>query len=154
VIRLGNKRLFGKGTAFDTVVAIMIGSVMSRAITASGSGTMLATWTAGLVLIVLHWMLSTLSFHIQPFGSAIKGHEVELVRDGQVLEDGMQKTGTTQRDLHRVMRSEGIVPDISNIRMAYMERDGSISIVPKPSEPKVIELSVQDGVQTVRVALD
>ena len=33
VVRLGDKRLFGKGTAFDLVVSIMIGSVMSRAIT-------------------------------------------------------------------------------------------------------------------------
>ncbi len=62
VIRLGNKRLFGKGTAFDNVVAIMIGSVMSRAITASGSGTMLATWAAGLALIGMHWLLATLSY--------------------------------------------------------------------------------------------
>ena len=154
VIRVGNKRLFGKGTAYDTVVAIMIGSVMSRAITGSGSGTMLATWAAGLTLIVMHWLLSTLSYHLPWFGSAIKGHEVELVRDGQVLKDGMRETGTTVRDLERAMRSDGSVPEIENIRMSYMERDGSISVVPGSSEPKVIEVSVRDGVQTVRIALD
>jgi uncharacterized membrane protein YcaP (DUF421 family) len=154
VIRIGNKRLFGKGTAFDTVVAIMIGSVMSRAITASGSGTMLATWAAGLTLIGMHWLLATLSFHISWFGPAVKGHEVELVRDGRILEDGMQETGTTQRDLERAMRSNGDEPDIDDIRMAYMERDGSISVVSGSSEPKIVEVSVQDGVQTVRIALE
>jgi uncharacterized membrane protein YcaP (DUF421 family) len=154
VIRIGNKRLFGKGTAYDTVVAIMIGSVMSRAITASGSGTMLATWAAGLTLIAMHWLLSTLSYHVSWFGSVIKGHEVELVRDGQILEDGMRETGTTVRDLERAMRSDGNAPDTESIRMAYMERDGSISTVPKSSGPKVIEVDVRDGVQTVRIALD
>jgi uncharacterized membrane protein YcaP (DUF421 family) len=69
MIRLGNKRLFGKGTAFDTVVAIMIGSVMSRAITGSGSGTMLATWFAGLTLIAIHWLLSWISYHVDSLGS-------------------------------------------------------------------------------------
>src|SRR5215207_3310251 len=49
IVRLGNKRLFGKGTAFDLVVAIMIGSVMSRAIT--NASALLATWLAGLVLV-------------------------------------------------------------------------------------------------------
>jgi uncharacterized membrane protein YcaP (DUF421 family) len=63
VVRIGNKRLFGKGTAYDMVVAIMIGSVMSRAITGSGAGTMLATWAGGLTLILLHWLLSWVAFH-------------------------------------------------------------------------------------------
>lgn len=154
VIRLGNKRLFGKGTAYDTVVAIMIGSVMSRAITASGSGTMLATWAAGLALIGMHWLLSTLSYHVSWFGPVVKGYEVELVRDGQVIEAGMQETGMTRRDLARAMRSNGNNPDIETIRMAHMERDGSVSIVPASSDPKVLEVSVRDGVQTVRIALE
>ena len=154
VIRIGNKRLFGKGTAFDTVVAIMIGSVMSRAITGSGAGTMLATWGAGLTLIGMHWLLATLSYHITWFGSAVKGHEVQLVRDGQMLESGMQETGTTPRDLARAMRSNGDEPNIDDIRTAYMERDGSISIVSSSSGPKILDVSVQDGVQTVRIALE
>lgn len=154
VIRIGNKRLFGKGTAYDTVVAIMIGSVMSRAITGSGSGTMLATWAAGLTLVLLHWLVSWLSYHIDSLGSLFKGHEVRLVKDGEILEEGMRETGTTRRDLDRAMREDGNVPDASRIQMAYMERDGSISVVPKSSAPKVVEVAVQDGVQTVRVVLE
>lgn len=154
VVRAGNKRLFGKGTAYDMVVAIMIGSVMSRAITGSGAGTMLATWGAGLTLILLHWLLSWLAFHMDSFGSAIKGHEVQLVKDGEVLEDGMRRTGTTRRDLARAMREDGNAQEVSGIRLAYMERDGTISVVPKSSGPKVLEVSVEDGVQTVRIALE
>lgn len=154
VVRAGNKRLFGKGTAYDMVVAIMIGSVMSRAITGSGAGTMLATWGAGLTLILLHWLLSWLAFHMDSFGSAIKGHEVQLVKDGEILEDGMRRTGTTRRDLARAMREDGNAQEVSGIRLAYMERDGTISVVPKSSGPKVLEVSVEDGVQTVRIALE
>lgn len=154
VVRVGNKRLFGKGTAYDMVVAIMIGSVMSRAITGSGAGTMLATWAAGLTLIVLHWFLSWLAFHIDSFGSVVKGHEVQLVKDSEIVEDGMQQTGTTRRDLDRAMREDGNAPDVSQIELAYMERDGTISVVPKSSGPKILEVSVEDGVQTVRIALE
>lgn len=154
VVRVGNKRLFGKGTAYDMVVAIMIGSVMSRAITGSGSGTMLATWGAGLTLIALHWLLSWVSFHVDSFGPIIKGHEVQLVKDGEILEAGMRATGTTRRDLDRALREDGNAPDVSGIRMAYMERDGRISVVPSSSGPKILEVSVQDGVQTVRIALE
>jgi uncharacterized membrane protein YcaP (DUF421 family) len=154
VVRVGNKRLFGKGTAYDTVVAIMIGSVMSRAITGSGAGTMLATWAGGLTLVLLHWLLSWISFHVDSFGSIVKGHEVQLVRDGEILKDGMQETGTTPRDLDRAMREDGNVPNVSQVQMAYMERDGSISVVPRSSEPRVLEVTVQDGVQTIRIVME
>lgn len=154
VIRIGSKRLFGKGTAFDTVVAIMIGSVMSRAITGSGSGTMLATWAGGLTLILMHWGLAWLAYRVDSFGPLIKGHEVKLVQDGEVLEEGMRETGTTPRDLARALRESGEVPDVSGIKLAYMERDGSISVVPGSSGPKILEVSVEDGVQTVRIALE
>lgn len=153
VVRIGNKRLFGKGTAYDLVVSIMIGSVMSRAITASGSGTMLATWAGGLALIMMHWLLTTLSYHISWFGPLVKGHAVQLVKDGDMLESGMRETGTTEKDLERAMRSDGNVPAVSNIRMSYMERDGSISVVTADSEPRVLDVTVEDGVQTVRIAL-
>jgi uncharacterized membrane protein YcaP (DUF421 family) len=52
IVRLGDKRSFGKGTAFDFVVAVMVGSVMSWAIT--DSSPLIATWVAGLVLVGLH----------------------------------------------------------------------------------------------------
>jgi uncharacterized membrane protein YcaP (DUF421 family) len=154
VIRLGNKRLFGKGTAFDTVVAIMIGSVMSRAITGSGSGTMLATWAGGLTLIMLHWLLATLSHHLAWFGPVVKGNAVTLVEHGEIVHSGMERTGSTENDLERALRSNGNTPDISNIETAVMERDGSISVIPKSSGPRIIDVSVKDGVQTVRLALE
>lgn len=154
VIRLGNKRLFGKGTTFDTVVAIMIGSVMSRAITGSGSGSMVATLIAGSVLILLHSGLSWLAYRIDSFGPLVKGHEVLLVRDGDIVEDGMRETGTTKRDLSRAIREEGMEPDVSQIKLAYMERDGGISVIPKSSEPKILDVSVENGVQTVRVQME
>jgi uncharacterized membrane protein YcaP (DUF421 family) len=94
------------------------------------------------------------AFHTDSFGSLVKGHEVQLVKDGEILESGMRETGTTRRDLDRALREDGNVPDISQVQMAYMERDGSISVVSTSSGPKVLEVTVEDGVQTVRIALE
>lgn len=120
----------------------------------AGSGAMLATWIGGLTLIALHWGLATLSYHVSWFGPLVKGHSVQLVDDGEMLRSGMRETGTTSKDLERAMRSNGNAPELSDILEAYLERDGSISVIPKTSEPRVIEVSVRDGVQTVRIALE
>ena len=151
IVRLGDKRLFGKGTAFDLVVAIMIGSVMSRAIT--GSGPLLATWVAGLVLVALHWLVALLAFH-DWFGPLVKGNPVLLIEDGQVQRDAMRDSHVTRTDLEQALREDGREPDLSQVRRAYLERDGSISIVPTKEGPAVLEVSVADGVQTVRIAIE
>ena len=151
IVRLGDKRLFGKGTAFDLVVAIMIGSVMSRAIT--GSGPMLATWLAGLVLVGMHWLLALLASRGW-FGPLIKGNPVLLVKDGQLRRGAMRQSHVTRMDLEQALRAEGREPDPSTVRLAYLERDGSISVVPCKDGPRVLEVSVADGGQTVRIAVE
>jgi uncharacterized membrane protein YcaP (DUF421 family) len=60
IVRLGSKRFLGQASAFDTIVGIMLGSVMSRAI--NGSAPFLPTLGAGAVLIGMHWLLALLSF--------------------------------------------------------------------------------------------
>jgi uncharacterized membrane protein YcaP (DUF421 family) len=152
IVRLGNKRLFGKGTAFDLVVAIMIGSVMSRAIT--NASALLATWLAGVVLIGMHWLLATLSYHIDWFGPLIKGNPVLLVKEGDIQRDGMREGGVSQMDLDQALRAEGSEPDPSRVQLAYLERDGSISVVPRKDGPRILDVSVVDGVQTVRIAVE
>lgn len=152
ILRLGNKRLFGKGTAFDLVVSIMIGSVMSRAITNAPG--LLAIWLAGAVLVALHWLLATLSYHIDWFGPLVKGHPVLLVKDGQIRQDGMREGGVSRADLEQALRAQGSEPDPSSVQTAALERDGSISIVPRDEGPRILHVTVADGVQTVRIALE
>jgi uncharacterized membrane protein YcaP (DUF421 family) len=152
ILRLGDKRIFGKGTLFDTVVAIMIGSIMSRAIT--GQAPLYATWVAGGVLIALHWLVAFLSYRVSWFGPLVKGNPVQLVDDGEVLEDRMREGAVTRNDLDQALRSQGNPPDPSSIESAYLERDGSISVVTARSEPKIVEVTVADGVQTVRLAIE
>ncbi|HMQ53282.1 MAG TPA: DUF421 domain-containing protein, partial [Anaerolineae bacterium] len=50
--RVAGKRFFGEHTAFDVVLGIILGSVMSRAI--NGSAPFWGTVIGGLTLVLLH----------------------------------------------------------------------------------------------------
>jgi uncharacterized membrane protein YcaP (DUF421 family) len=151
IVRLGSKRFLGQASAFDTIVGIMIGSVMSRAI--NGSAPLFPTLVAGVVFIGMHWLLAVLSFHIHWFGPLVKGNPVLLIREGQTQEQGMQRGGITKHDLTEALRQHTKENDLATIKFAYLERNGSISIIPFKQEPRVVEVSVEDGVQTVRIEL-
>jgi len=151
IVRLGSKRFLGQASAFDTIVGIMIGSVMSRAI--NGSAPLVPTLVAGAVFIGMHWLLAVLAFHIHWFGPFVKGNPVLLIKDGQVQEQGMRRGGITRHDLAEALRQQTKENDTALIKLAYLERNGGISIIPFKYQPHVIEVTVEDGVQTVRIEL-
>jgi uncharacterized membrane protein YcaP (DUF421 family) len=152
IIRLGSKRFLSKATAFDVIVAIMLGSILSRGI--NGSAPFLPTIVAGAVLVGLHWLLAFLTSRLDWFGPLVKGNPVLLVEDGTIREEGMRRAGLSTRDLEEHLRLRANETDISNVRLAVLERNGEISVVPKERAPRVLDVSVEDGTQTVRVELE
>lgn len=151
IVRVGSKRFLGKATAFDVIMGIMIGSVMSRAI--NGSAGLLATLAAGAVLTGIHWLFGVIAYHTDWFGRIVKGSPVKLIEDGQVREDAMRGSSLSRNDLEEALRLEGMRPDPSRVALAYLERDGSISVVPREHGARVVEIQIADGVQTARIEL-
>jgi len=151
IIRLGSKRFLGKASAFDTIVGIMIGSVMSRAI--NGSAPMVPTLASGAVLVAVHWLLAVLAFHIHWFGPFVKGEPVLLIKNGEVQNDGIRRGGITMQDLMQALREQTKQSDPTKIELAYLERDGGIIIIPYRGEPQIVNVAVAQGVQTVRIEI-
>jgi uncharacterized membrane protein YcaP (DUF421 family) len=129
MLRIGDKRFMGRSTAFDVMLGIIFGSVVSRAIT--GNAPFLPTLAASLVLILLHWILAAIAFRSRGFGTMVKGQDQLLVRDGQMLEDTLRKTHITEHDLKEALRNNGQEPDVNRIEAAHLERNGDISIISK-----------------------
>jgi uncharacterized membrane protein YcaP (DUF421 family) len=150
MVRLGKKRFMGKATAFDMILGIMLGSIVSRAIT--GNAPLVPSLAATAALIVLHSALTAVACRWHGFGEMIKGRPRVLVRDGRKDEEAMRTTHLTNLDLEEDLRRHGMT-GIEGIAEARLERNGDISIVKSKQEPKVVTVAVADGVHTVRIEL-
>ena len=151
IVRLGSKRFLSQATAFDTVIGIMLGSVMSRAI--DGSAPLFLTLLAGTALVGVHWLMATLALRLDWFGTLVKGNAILLIEDGEIQPEGMRRARLSEHDLKQALRMQNDHTDPSKIKTAYLERSGKISVIPRSQEPRVLDVSVKDGVQTVRVEL-
>ncbi len=129
LVRLGEKRFIGKSTAFDVLLAIMLGSVLSRAIT--GSSPFFPSLAASLGLVAMHFLLAALAFRSHRFGRWIKGEPRLLVSDGRILWDNMRKSHVSEGDLMLALRESGNTDDLTRVRAARLERSGSISVLLK-----------------------
>ncbi len=149
VIRVSNDRFIGKRAAFDIILGFILGSLLSRAI--NGSGPLFGSLTAVAALLLVHWVFSALGFRFDRFGNLIKGRPLVLVRNGQLERRELRESHIGTEDLSEALRLHGKVLAPADVTEARIERSGDISVVPRPREPRVFEVTVRDGVQTVRI---
>jgi len=127
MVRLGDKRFLSKKTAFDAILGLILASMLARAV--NGSASFWPTLGGGFVLVGLHRLIAFLSRRWHKFGILVKGTSDLVVRDGQVIEAGMRKNDLSEHDLQEDMRLKGQVDAVSEIKVAYAERNGQISVV-------------------------
>ena len=150
MVRLGKKRFMGQSTAFDVILGIMLGSIVSRAVT--GNAPFFPALVAASVLLAMHWLFSALAVRSHLFGRAIKGEPRVLVRDGALDREAMRRAHISEHDLREDLRGEG-VSRLERVAEARLERSGRLSVIEAQPEPKVVEVAVAEGVQIVRVEL-
>jgi uncharacterized membrane protein YcaP (DUF421 family) len=128
LIRLGKKRFLGRGTPFDVVIAIVIGSIAARAII--GGSAILPSLAAIATLIALHWLFSLGAMRSRAIGLLVKGRNRVLVRDGVIDEAAMRDEHLTMHDLEEDLRERGY-DSFDRIAMVRIERNGKLSFVEK-----------------------
>jgi uncharacterized membrane protein YcaP (DUF421 family) len=130
-LRLMGKRELGQMTVFDLVVVLLIANAVQNAMTGpdfSVQGGLIAA----AVLLVLNRGLASLRLHSTLWGRLLEGMPTVLVQDGQFLEPRLRKEGLERAQIEMAIREHGI-DSVKDVRLAVLETDGSISVVPATS---------------------
>jgi len=128
LLSVAGRRAFGKYAPFDIVFGIIIGSVISRAITGNANyvGAILTSFAMALAYRLLSYARVKSKF----VNKILKGKPIPLVRNGKIFEDGLIQGDITKEDIFEAMRENGL-DNINEIREAYLESNGKISLIKK-----------------------
>lgn len=151
LVRYGKSRFISQASAIDVLIVLILGSLLSRGIT--GSAPITATLVASAVLVAFHFSLTWAACHSHRIGSLVKGNPRALVEHGAIHWPQMRRSHISQNDLVEALRLRTNTDDLGQIKVAYKERNGAISFILYPREPRVVEIAVEQGVQTVRIEL-
>lgn len=128
LLRIFGRRAFNKSSSVDIILAILVGSNLSRALTGNASfGPTVAATTA---IVLLYWVITELAYRSSGVGWLVKGRAERLVSNGKVNWQAMQRHGFSEGDLAEALREKGIT-QLQHVAAAYMERDGSVSVIRK-----------------------
>lgn len=129
LVRFTGPRAFGRSTAFDLVLAVLLGSALSRCLT--GNAPFVPTLSAAAALALLHVLLARLSLLSPRLGHLVKGQEIPVMRGGTLLPDALRRALLTEHDMRESLRQDTNSNDLGNVDSAFLERSGKISFVLK-----------------------
>lgn len=141
VILLG-LRLLGKShlaqlSMPDFVFVLLISNAVQNAMVGNDSS-LIGGIVAASTLLLLNYLLTLLQFRFRRANVLIGGTPTLLIHEGEVIREHLEHEKITVDELTRVIREHGI-EQISDVKNAVMEVDGTISVIPRGDQEKRIE---------------
>ena len=126
VIRALGKRTVGNFSAFDLLVALMLGEVVDEII--YGDVLFLQGTVAIVAIAALAYADSWLAYLHPSMEALLEGKPTIIVRDGKFERRGMRSERMNEQDVMAHLRAEGI-HDMREVHLAIVELDGTVSIL-------------------------
>jgi uncharacterized membrane protein YcaP (DUF421 family) len=127
LIRVGGMRIFGKKSAFDSIVVIMMGAVLARGVV--GASPYWSTVAAAVVMIAIHRILGWTAVKSHQADNVLKGKSLVLYESGAIIWENMKTASLSREDLLQSLRMETQQESLAIVEKAYMETNGRISFI-------------------------
>ncbi len=131
-LRLTGKREVGQFTPFDLVFVLLIANAVQNAMVGPDN-TLLGGIVAAITLFGVNWVVGRIAGRERGVSRWLMGEPRVLVNDGQVVASSLEREGVTPEELDAAIREHGF-DKVSDVRLAVLEVDGTISIVPMDSQ--------------------
>lgn len=140
-LRLMGKRQLGQMNVGDLVVILLIANAVQNAMVGSDVS-LTGGVVAAVTLLIVNFGLTQV-LDRSPFAErAIEGTPTLLVKDGVFVTPNLRREGLVREEVETAIREHGIA-DVHGVRVAYLEPDGTVSVIP-------VEAAVLRGGRKVR----
>jgi uncharacterized membrane protein YcaP (DUF421 family) len=126
IVRLLGKREIGNTSAFDLIVALILGEVVDEII--YGDVTILQGVVAIAVTAVWHLVNSWASFKSKIIDQITGAPPTVLIKNGQIQRKNLAKERLNEEELLSELRMMGI-DDLKEVKQATLEPSGKVSVL-------------------------
>lgn len=128
-VRLMGKRQIGELQPSELVITFLLSDIASMPLQNS-STPLIQSVAAVFLLIALEVMTSCLALKFRPFRTLIQGHSVMIIKNGELQQENMKRIRYSVDDIIESLRLKDVF-DISEVNYAYVETNGSLSVLLK-----------------------
>jgi uncharacterized membrane protein YcaP (DUF421 family) len=136
-IRLFGKKELAQLSVVDLVFILLISNAVQNAMVGPDA-TLLGGLVAASTLFIVNYLLKYLQYRFPRFGKIVQGDATMLVYKGKIIDSHMKKAKISTDELMEAIREHG-VKSVSEVDLAIMEVDGSISILSDKYQKKTVK---------------
>src|SRR4029078_1227337 len=129
VMRISGKREVGQMSILELIVILVISDAVQNSMVGENT-TIWGGLFAVLTLLGLDATLKWFTHRSRRVRHVIEGEPRLLVRDGRLLVKALDEEGVEAEEVRAAVRSHGLAR-IEDVRIAVLEVDGSISVIPR-----------------------
>lgn len=126
-IRLFGKKELAQLSIIDLVFILLISNAVQNAMVGPDTSLLGGLCAAG-TLFAMNFLLKYAMYRFPLLSTAIQGHAIMLIYNGQVLDDNLVKARISVNELEEAAREHG-VKSITEVNLAVLEVDGNISVL-------------------------
>jgi uncharacterized membrane protein YcaP (DUF421 family) len=130
LFRVTGRRTLAQITTFDFVLLLIIAEATQQGLLGNDFSITHALLVI-LALLGLDLLSQGLSRRWRSFDGWINGLPLVLVEDGRLIDERARKAGFLEDDILEQARANQEIERMEQIKYAVLERDGSISVIPK-----------------------
>lgn len=127
LVRISGKRAVGQFTPFDLVLLILIGNAVQNGIN-GGDNSLTGAAIMATTLIALNYGVAFVTSRSRKVEKIVEGAPVVLARNGKLFDGVLRRELVSSEDFRESLRMNG-VEDVSEVELALLETNGSISVV-------------------------
>lgn len=127
-IRISGKREVGQMSVLELVVILVISDAVQNSMIGENT-TLWGGLVAVVTLLSLDFAINRAIDRSRRLRNLIEGEPRLLVRDGRLLQKALREEKIDADDVRAAIRSQGLTR-IEDVRLAVLETDGSISVIP------------------------
>jgi uncharacterized membrane protein YcaP (DUF421 family) len=147
VVRALGRRTIGNFSAFDLIVALMLGEIVDEMI--YGDVRFLQGTVVIVTIAVFAFADSLLSYWDHGMEAILEGKPSIIVKNGEFNREGMRRERMNEKDVLGALRVQGI-RDMREVEYALVEHDGTVSAVPYDWAQPVIKADVDKEMAAAR----
>jgi uncharacterized membrane protein YcaP (DUF421 family) len=126
---LGNKGL-GQLTTFELIILVGLGSAVGDPMIYVDEISIPQAFAAIIIVVILFKVFDYFTMKSTSFSKLTVPEAILLVKDGEMVDNGLHKARIDDREFESYMRLHGI-EDISDVRLSYLEVNGQVSFIKK-----------------------
>ena len=129
LLRLTGKRQIGQMAPFDLVLLLVLSNAVQNSMN-GGDNSVVGGMISAVTLVGANWIVGLLTYRSKTVEDLVEGRPEVLIHHGKLFQKTLDHAKMTHHEVMSALRKAGC-SSVEDVQSAFLENDGSISVVPR-----------------------